>query len=332
MTFDPGPWSEPEPAPASASETSVAAPEPAPPPDGDEPASVAAPAHEPTPTMAPTPGPAATVVAPAPRRAGGIGIVVAAAMLSAVLAGGGTTALLLATRPAAAPAAGASAAPVASQAASAAPASTVVTRLDGADAIAAVAAAAEPSVVTIGGTGGRLGSIGGTGIIVSADGLILTTTVVAPGNASYDILLSNQHQATATVVATDAGHGLVLLRANTGGLTPARLGSGAKLTVGQLVVAVGSPLGEFTDTVTSGIVSGLDRAIDLQDPSSGVRVALGGLIQTDAAINAGSSGGPLLDAGGTVVGIIATSASDGQGIGFAIPIAAALELIARAEA
>jgi putative serine protease PepD len=136
----------------------------------------------------------------------------------------------------------------------------------------------------------------------------------------------------ARVVASDTVHGLVLLRAGTIGLTPARIGTGAVLTVGQLVVAVGSPLGEFTDTVTAGIVSGLDRSVDLRDPSTGRRVTLDGLVQTDAAINAGSSGGPLLDAAGTVVGVIVTSAADGQGIGFAIPIGDALALLAGVEA
>ncbi len=257
---------------------------------------------------------------------GGVRIVMGAAILSAVLASGGTAALLLATRPAT-PATAA-----ASPSASAPVASTVVTRLLGADAVAAVAAATEPSVVTISGSNGRFAVTSGSGIIVSADGLILTTAIVAPTDTTYDVLLPDEHQASATVVARDAPHGLVLLRAAATSLAPARLGTGSALVVGQLVVAVGSPLGEFTDTVTSGIVSGLERSIDLRDPSSGVRVALDGLIQTDAAINAGSSGGPLLDASGTVVGIIATSASDGQGIGFAIPIAAALELIARAEA
>ena len=134
------------------------------------------------------------------------------------------------------------------------------------------------------------------------------------------------------MVAADAAHGLVLLRAEATGLTPATIGGGGALTVGQLVVAVGSPLGEFTDTVTAGIVSGLDRSIDLRDPSTGRRVALDGLVQTDAAINAGSSGGPLLDATGTVVGVIVTSAGDGEGIGFAIPIGDALALLAGARA
>ncbi|MFH0750478.1 MAG: trypsin-like peptidase domain-containing protein, partial [Chloroflexota bacterium] len=146
------------------------------------------------------------------------------------------------------------------------------------------------------------------------------------------ILLADQRETTARVVASDAVHGLVLLRAEASGLTPATLGSGAALTVGQLVVAVGSPLGEFTDTVTAGIVSGLGRSIDLRDPSTGRRVALDGLVQTDAAINTGSSGGPLLDASGTVVGVIVTSAGDGRGIGFAIPIGDALALLAGVEA
>jgi S1-C subfamily serine protease len=257
-------------------------------------------------------------------------LVLATAVLSAALASGGTAALLLATVPPATPAA--TVTPSATAVATA-PASAAAARSEAPDAVASVAAAAEPSVVTIADSGnGRTTSFGGTGIIVSADGLILTTAVAAPSDTTYTILLHDQHQTTARVVASDAAHGLVLLRAATTGLTPARIASGGTLAVGQLVVAVGSPLGEFTDTVTSGIVSGLGRSIDLRDPSTGRRVALQGLIQTDAAINAGSSGGPLLDAGGTVVGIIATSASDGQGIGFAIPIADALKLIASASA
>jgi putative serine protease PepD len=250
-------------------------------------------------------------------------LAVVSAILAAVLASGGTAALLLATAPAAAPAATASP--------THAPAAATLTRVDAGDGVASVAAVIEPSVVTISGSGGgRLASSGGSGIIVSADGLILTTTVVAPGDASYTILLSDQTQATARVVASDPASGLVLLRADRTGLTPARLAASASLVVGQVVVAVGSPLGEFTDTVTAGIVSGLGRSIDLRDPSTGRRVALQGLVQTDAAINPGSSGGPLLDVGGTVVAVIATSASGGQGIGFAIPIDGAAALIGRA--
>ena len=155
---------------------------------------------------------------------------------------------------------------------------------------------------------------------------------MASSDTTYAILMADQPEATARIVASDAPRGLVLLRAEATGLTPATIAGDGSLTVGQLVVAVGSPLGEFTDTVTAGIVSGLGRSIDLRDPSTGRRVTLDGLIQTDAAINAGSSGGPLLDVAGTVVGIVVTSAGDGQGIGFAIPISHARALLAGVEA
>jgi len=256
-------------------------------------------------------------------------LAVGAAVLSAALASGATAALLLVALPPSAPAATAAAAATATS--SPASEAATLTRLDTGSAIAAVAAEAEPSVVTIASSaGGRLASSGGSGIVVSADGLILTTAIVAPTDTTYAVLLSNQRETTARIVASDAVHGLVLLRAEATGLSPARLAASADLAVGQLVIAIGSPLGEFTDTVTSGIVSGLGRSIDLRDPSTGRRVALEGLIQTDAAINAGSSGGPLLDGSGTVVGIIATSASSGQGIGFAVPVEDAAALIARA--
>jgi S1-C subfamily serine protease len=262
--------------------------------------------------------------------AGSLRLALGAAIVSAVLASGGTAALLLATVPA-----GPEATPVATPATAAATATPVAadTVLDVGDAIADVVAATEPSVVTIAATGfGRNAGAGGSGIVVSADGLILTTAVVAPADGTYDILLADDREGTASVVASDASRGLVLLRTGLGDLRPARLAAAADLVVGQRVVAIGSPLGEFTDTVTSGIISSLGRAIDLRDLASGRRIALDGLIQTDAAINAGSSGGPLLDIGGTVVGVIATSASTGEGIGFAIPIEAAADLLAAAGA
>lgn len=279
---------------------------------------------------APAPAPATATAEHVPA-AGSLRLALGAAFLSALLASAGTTALLLATAPASTPAA----TPVATVATVVATASPVAadTVLDVGDAIAEVAAATEPSVVTIGATGfGRSASAGGSGIVISADGLILTTTVVAPSSGTYDILLADTREGTASVVASDADRGLVVLRTDLAGLEPARLASAADLVVGQRVIAIGSPLGEFTDTVTAGIISSLGRVIDIRDVASGRRVALEGLIQTDAAINAGSSGGPLLDIGGTVVGVIATSASSGEGIGFAIPIEAAADLLAEAGA
>jgi 2-alkenal reductase len=268
--------------------------------------------------------------APAPRdpSSSSVGLVLGAALLSAFLASGGTAAILLAMAPAAGTAPTATPAMLVAPSLTPVPADTV---LDVGDAIAGVAEAMEPSVVTIsaGGFGPNAG-VGGSGIVVSADGHILTTAVVAPREATYGILLADTREGTAEVVASDAESGLVLLRTDLDGLVAARLSAAADLAIGQRVIAIGSPLGDFTDTVTAGIVSSLDRAIDLRDPSTGRRVALEGLIQTDAAINAGSSGGPLLDITGAVVGVIATSASDGQGIGFAIPIEAARDLLAQA--
>lgn len=270
-------------------------------------------------SLGPTPPPRDTGSSP-------LGLVVGAAILSAILASGGTAAILLATAPGGAATPTATPAMLVAPSASPVPAEAVV---DVGDAIADVAAALEPSVVTISGDGFGAG-LGGSGIVVAEDGLILTTTVVVPRDGTYAIVLADTREGNASVVASDAARGLVLLRTNLDGLVPARLAGAADLAVGQRVIAIGSPLGDFTDTVTAGIVSSLDRAIDLRDPSTGRRVALDGLVQTDAAINAGSSGGPLLDIGGAVVGVIATSASDGQGIGFAIPIEAAADLLARA--
>jgi serine protease Do len=97
--------------------------------------------------------------------------------------------------------------------------------------------------------------------------------------------------------------------------------------VGQTAIAIGSPLGTFTETVTRGIVSGLNREITVQDEATRRPVTLRGLIQTDAAINPGNSGGPLLDASGAVIGIDTAVAASAEGLGFAIPISAAADLI-----
>jgi serine protease Do len=113
-------------------------------------------------------------------------------------------------------------------------------------------------------------------------------------------------------------------------LTPVTLGDSSAIQVGQLAIAIGSPLGTFTDSVTQGIVSGLNRDISVGDRTSQLSEDLKGLIQTDAAINPGNSGGPLLDVNGSVVGIITASDSSAQDMGFAIPINQAKEMIAKA--
>lgn len=134
------------------------------------------------------------------------------------------------------------------------------------------------------------------------------------------------------MLATDSERDLAVVRAEATGVTAAVLDESGDVVVGRSVVATGSPLGTFTDTVTLGIVSGLDRSIDVADTATRSVSHLSGLIQTDAAINAGNSGGPLLDMAGHVVGIITAHASDAQGVGFAVPISAAHDLLARASA
>ena len=167
----------------------------------------------------------------------------------------------------------------------------------------------------------------GTGFIIDKSGLILTNNHVISGATAIRVTFDDGRELAATVVAADAQHDLALVRVTATGLTPLALGNSSTLTVGEVAIAIGSPLGTFSDTITQGIVSGLGRTIDVSETGSRRTTHLTGLVQTDAAINPGNSGGPLLDAAGKVIGIVTASASNSQGVGFAIPIAAALPLI-----
>ena len=219
------------------------------------------------------------------------------------------------------------------------PASTVRTvaadqvTLTQSDVIVRVADQVMPSVVTIltidPATRGTPSSEGaGSGFIVAADGLILTNNHVVAGASSVTVVLNDAQQLKATVVATDPARDLALVRVSATGLAPVTLGDSSTIKVGQLAIAIGSPLGKFTDSVTQGIISGADRSITVGDAAGQTSEDLTGLIQTDAAINPGSSGGPLLDAGGSVIGIVVASSSSAQDMGFAIPIDQAKALIA----
>jgi len=139
-----------------------------------------------------------------------------------------------------------------------------------------------------------------------------------------------EYKATIVEISNDAD--LALIKIDATGLTPAKIGDSSGLQVGETAIAIGSPLGTFTETVTKGIVSALDRTITVTDESTGQPVTLNGLIQTDAAINPGNSGGPLMDASGAVIGIDTAVAGQATGLGFATPISAAASLIARANA
>ena len=254
-------------------------------------------------------------------------IVVAAALLSGSLSAAGTyVAFSLSSRPAAAV-----------TTAQSQPGTAQAISITQTDAIISVVAKATPSVVTIttngisGVTPFSVPSTGaGSGFIVSAGGLILTNNHVVTGASSLTVTLDDNRQFPATVVTTDPTHDLALVKISASGLTPVTLGDSSTIQVGQLAIAIGSPLGTFTDSVTQGIVSGLNRSITVGDQSTRTEENLSGLIQTDAAINPGNSGGPLLDASGSVVGIITASASDAQDLGFAIPINQAKAMIAQA--
>jgi S1-C subfamily serine protease len=133
-------------------------------------------------------------------------------------------------------------------------------------------------------------------------------------------------------VASDATHDLAVVRVEASELPAIPIGDSNPLEVGQLVVAIGSPLGTFTETVTSGILSATGRSIEVGSSTSPRTTAMSNLLQTDAAINSGNSGGPLLDASGAVVGVNVAVATSAQGIGFAVPISAAAGIMAEARA
>ncbi|HTC85065.1 MAG TPA: trypsin-like peptidase domain-containing protein [Candidatus Acidoferrum sp.] len=254
------------------------------------------------------------------RGSSGLGPLLGAALLSAVLGSAATFGLfsLAGAIPAASPAASATTGAVVQTVASNAPAT------DTGSVIENVAAAVTPAVVTITTNGvGRNASGVGSGVIVNANGWILTNNHVISGSGSITVALADGRTFDGTVAATDSAHDLAIVKVVATGLPTAALGDSTKLQVGQLVVAIGSPLGEYTSSVTSGIVSGLGRSITIE------RESLTDLIQTDAAINPGNSGGPLLDSAGKVIGIDTAEAGSAQGIGFAIPIETAKALIAR---
>lgn len=244
---------------------------------------------------------------------------VAAVLATALLAGGvgGAVGATLSSRSAAPAAPTASSAPI------------VVGSSSTTD-IEAVSAKVLPSVVQIA-FSGQAGSGTGSGVVLNKDGIILTNNHVvaeAADGGSLTVTFQDGRTASATIVGRDPGADIAVIRVDgVSDLVPVQLGSSADLKVGQQVVAIGSPLG-LSGTVTSGIVSALNRPVVSGD-GSGSNQSVLNAIQTDAAVNPGNSGGALVDAQGRLVGInsaIATlGASQGAqsgsiGLGFAIPI------------
>ncbi|GIW67363.1 MAG: hypothetical protein KatS3mg096_231 [Candidatus Parcubacteria bacterium] len=161
---------------------------------------------------------------------------------------------------------------------------------------------------------------GGTGFIVSSDGLIITNKhVVSDPKAEYTVYLNDGRKFKAEILAIHPTDDLALIKIRANNLSTLVLGDSDKVKLGQFVVAIGNALGEFQNTVSFGVVSGLRRSITASDEKGNVE-RLEGLIQTDAAINFGNSGGPLINLKGEVIGVNTAIASGAQNIGFAIPI------------
>jgi len=159
----------------------------------------------------------------------------------------------------------------------------------------------------------------GTGFIISSDGLILTNKhVVFEKEADYSVITNEGKTLPAKVLATDPFNDIAVMKVEAKNLPTLSLGDSEKIQIGQTVIAIGFALGEFRNTVTKGVVSGIGRRIVA---GGGGRVEqLEDVIQTDAAINRGNSGGPLLNLKGEVIGINTAMSLEGQLIGFAIPI------------
>lgn len=166
----------------------------------------------------------------------------------------------------------------------------------------------------------------GSGFIISEDGLVLTNKhVVSDPQAKYTIITSTDKKYTVSRIYRDPLNDIAILqidpKENAGEkLTPVTLGDSSKLQVGQYVMAIGTALGEFRNTVTTGVISGLGRGITAGSPYEGSLERLDNVIQTSAAINPGNSGGPLLDSSGHVIAVNTAVSESGQNIGFAIPI------------
>ena len=259
---------------------------------------------------------------------GGVGMLVTASLLSALLASGGTVLALRATgeldRPSGVQAPNATTVGATNQ----------PVTVDESSATINVAAAVSPAVVRIQTSAEVDTSTGiipetgvGSGVIYDAAGWILTNRHVVEGSDSLAVELNDGRVLDGTVYGIDTLTDLAIVKVEGSGLPTAALGDSSALKVGQLVIAIGSPLGTYSNSVTSGIVSAKGRSITADGNQN-----LHNLIQTDAAINPGNSGGPLLDAAGNVVGINTAIAADSNGIGFAIPIDIARPIMEQAVA
>jgi S1-C subfamily serine protease len=246
-------------------------------------------------------------------------IVVTTSLVAAVLASAGTYGVLRATG--SLDVAAATQAPIQGQTATASQPGVA----DDQSPITTVAADVSPAIVTITESGstanpndpfGQVPTTGiGSGVIFDSNGWIITNKHVVAGSTQLQVALQDGREFSGTIYGIDTLTDLAIVKVDATGLPTAPIGDSSAAKVGQLAIAIGSPLGTYTNSVTSGIISAFGRTIQVQDGTT-----INNLIQTDAAINPGNSGGALLDARGTVVGINTAVAQTAEGIGFAIPI------------
>ena len=165
-------------------------------------------------------------------------------------------------------------------------------------------------------------SAAGTGVIVTEDGYVLTNKhVIEDATSVYIVLDDGTIYEDVEIVTTDPLNDIAFLKIKgASGLKAATLGDSKTLSVGQQVIAIGNALGQYQNTVTSGIISGLGRSIEASDGTGYNVETLSDMIQTDAAINSGNSGGPLVNAAGEVIGINTATSASAENMGFAIPI------------
>lgn len=160
---------------------------------------------------------------------------------------------------------------------------------------------------------------GGTGFFITTDGMIITNKhVVSETSADYTVVTNDNKEYAAKVLARDPINDIAILKVEGENFPTLNLGDSDAMQIGQTVIAIGNSLGEFSNTVSRGIISGLKRNITAGD-NAGQSEKLTDILQTDAAINSGNSGGPLLDINGEVIGINVAIAQSAQNIGFAIP-------------
>jgi len=168
----------------------------------------------------------------------------------------------------------------------------------------------------------------GTGFVVSDKGIIITNKhVVSDSETRYTVVTKDGQKYEVRKIFRDPNLDLAVVQIDATGLKTLELGDSSKLKVGQTVIAIGNALGKLTNTVTTGVVSGLGRSVTAGDPFGGSLESLDNLIQTDAAINPGNSGGPLLNSAGQVVGVNVATTEGAQNIGFAIPINSVKQII-----